>query len=139
VFFVCMFDYKGGCAVNDEYRAGYHGEFAGKTGRPERRRFGRSALPAESAGEGGELVACRGASPYVWLVAFVLLLVFSTTLLDLGVAAAQSPDVLEAGGRDLGIRDWLDHLLLALGAALLVVVVDALVVFKIVRDRRGSR
>lgn len=125
--------------MNNEYRAGYHGEFAGKTGRPERRRFGESALPAEPAEEGGELAARLGASRYVWLVAFVLLLVLSTTLLDPGVAAAQSPDVLEAGGRDLGIRDWLDHLLLALGAALLVVVVDALVVFKIVRDRWGRR
>jgi hypothetical protein len=134
-----MFDYKGGCAVNDEYRVGCHRVFAGETGRPERRRFGRSALPAVAAGESGELATRRGASSYVWLVAFILLLILSTTLLDPGVATAQNPDISEAGGRDLGIRDWLDHLPLALGAALLVVVVDALVVFKIVRDRRGSK
>lgn len=125
--------------MKDEYRVGYHGVFAGGTERPERRRFGRSTLPAVAVGESGELATRRGASSYVWLVAFVLLLILSTTLLDPGVATAQNPDISEAGGRDLGIRDWLDHLPLALGAALLVVVVDALVVFKIVRDRRGSK
>lgn len=125
--------------MNDQGRVGYLGVSAREMGCPRRRRVGRSALPTELAREGGKLAARRGASPYVWLVAFVLLLVLGTMLLEPGVAAAQSPDVSEAGGRDLGIRDWLDHLPLALGSMLLVMIVDALVVFKIVRDRRGSR
>jgi len=134
-----MFDYKGGCTVNDEGRVGYLGVSAWEIGRPRHRRVSRYALPAEVAREGGELVARRGASPHVWLIAFAVLLVLGTMLLDPGVAAAQSPDITEAGGRDLGLRDWLDHLPLALGSMLLVIIVDALVVFKIVRDRRGSR
>jgi hypothetical protein len=135
-----MFDYYGVCCtVNEEGRVGYLGVSAWEVGRSSRRRVGRSALPAGLAREGGELEVRRGASPYVWLVVFVLLLVLGTMLLDPGVAAAQSPDVTEAGGRDLGLRDWLDHLPLALGSMLLVVIVDALVVIKIVRDRRGSR
>jgi cytochrome bd-type quinol oxidase subunit 2 len=69
-------------------------------------------------------------------VLLVLVLLVGTMLVDPGVAVAQNTEITEASGRDLGIRDWLDHLPLALGSALLVVVVDALFIVKIIRDRR---
>jgi hypothetical protein len=146
--------------VTDGSWMGYGKALAGETERRERRGFGRpptwwvpfaprfarttlhATVPAEPTGENGELAARRGASHRVRLVVLVLLLLVGAMLLDPSVAAAQelSPDTdSEMVGRDLGLRDWLDHLPLALGATLLVVAVDAIAVVRIVRKQRRSQ
>ena len=70
----------------------------------------------------------------------VLLVVVS--VLDPRAAAAQSSTLgisllaQEAGGRELALSDWVNHVPLALGAALLVIAVDAFVIIRFIRSRR---
>lgn len=144
--------------MNDEYRVGYHGVFAGEAKRMEDGKFGRSALPAVSVRESGELAVRRGASREVRLVAFVLLsfvLLVGMVLFDQRAAsAAQDPAVavsaasfqekygcpeeerpFEAGG-SLCVSDWIDYLPLAMVSVLIVVIVDTFALFIILRRRR---
>lgn len=136
--------------MKDEHRVGYHKMFARETGRRERRRFGRSTLPA--------VAVRRGASREVRLVAFVLLsfvLLVGMVLFDQRAAsAAQDPAVaismasaqekygcpeeerpFEAGG-SLCVSDWIAYLPLGAAAIFIVVVVDAFALFIIFRRRR---
>lgn len=91
---------------------------------------------------------CIAASLRLRFVAFVLLalvLLVGAMLLEPSVALAQgsevqrSPELLQGGGRELGVRDWISHLPLALGVVLVVVAVDAFVIFKFVRGRQESQ
>lgn len=52
------------------------------------------------------------------------------------VAGASPVTAQQAAGRDLSRFDWLEHLPIALGAVLLVVVVDAIVISKVLQARR---
>lgn len=101
----------------------------------DRETLARAQTSAGSMGNGGSRVY-RGTFSYALSVAFVFLLLVGITLLDPGAAAAQdlSDTTSKAGGRDLGLRDWLDHLPLVLGAALVVVAVDAIVIVKVIRN-----
>ncbi len=98
-------------------------------------------------GKGGELLReygrsrrHRGAFSYALPITLVFLLLIGIALfLDLHTAIAQqrTPDILEGGGRKIEPIDWVYHLPLALGAALLVLVVDAIVIIRgILRRRR---
>ena len=75
----------------------------------------------------------------------LLVLLAVVTILDAREAAVQSPAIglsllaQEGGGRELGPSDWVNHIPLALGAALLVIAVDAFVIIKFIRGRRRSR
>ena len=99
-------------------------------------------MTAEPTREYGKLAARGGASYRVRLVVLILLLLVGALLLDPSVAAAQelSPDTnSEMVGRFLTVRDWLNHLPLALGVTLLVVAIDAFVVVKFVLPKRRSQ
>ncbi len=93
----------------------------------------------------GDGKMCHGAFSYARTVALVLLLLVlfvGVTFLDPHVASAaqeRTPDLLEEGGRKLETTDWLWHLPLALGAALVVIVVDAIVILRILLGRRRRR
>ncbi len=54
----------------------------------------------------------------------------------MAIAQQRTPDILEGGGRKIEPIDWAYHLPLALGAALLVFVVDAIVIIRIILRRR---
>ena len=77
------------------------------------------------------------AMPVVCLL-LLLVLFAGLALLDphAAVAQEQSPDIVEGSGREIGPTDWLYHLPLALGAAMVVIVVDAIVILKIILGRR---
>jgi len=80
----------------------------------------------------------------ILLIASVLLLFVVGTAFSTGRAAAgQTLAGLAAppaqGGRDLSRADWIAHIPLAGGAALLVIVVDAVFITKIMRDRRKAK
>ena len=80
----------------------------------------------------------RRPSSYLVYVALVLALLVGANLLGAGTAFAQvqqSPDLMHEGGRQVEQIDWLRHLPLALGCALVVVIVDAVVVLKLLRQR----
>jgi hypothetical protein len=52
------------------------------------------------------------------------------------IAQQRTPDILEEGGRKIEPIDWAYHLPLALGVALLVLVVDAIVIIRAILRRR---
>ena len=88
----------------------------------------------------------RGVFTYiVTTIAFVLLLLVGITLLDPSAASAQnlafqqSPELMKEPGRQIGVVDWIYHLPVALAVVLLVVAVDAVVIFRSVRSRRGRQ
>ena len=91
-------------------------------------------------GEDGGSQTYRGTFSYALLVTLVSLLLVGIMLLDPPAALAQqTQDLMEEGGRDIGVVDWLYRLPLALGAALLVIVVDAVVIVQILRGRWGRQ
>ena len=89
-------------------------------------------------GGDGEPRTSRGVFSYALPVAFVFLLFVSVMVLDLHAAVAQqTQDLMEEGGRDIGVLDWLYRLPLALGVVVLVVTVDTVVIIQVLRGRRG--
>jgi hypothetical protein len=69
-------------------------------------------------------------------------LLFVSVLFEARPAVAQESSVValaQTGGREVGLRDWINHLPLALGAAFLVITVDAFVIIRFVRGRKERR
>jgi len=96
---------------------------------------------------GEDAITYRGTFSYAVYATFIVLwlvLLAGVMLLEPSVVLAQEPgtqgtELMQGGSREIEVVDWIYHLPVALGCALLVIIVDAVVIFKAVRGQGGQR